>query len=184
MTRGNLPFADLLRRVAEPHQTPPPDPTQPRPATTITMSASSWPAWRQLAACKGQPIAIFFPEGKGNGDPGPARDICAGCPVRLPCMAEATANPTELGIWAGTTKRQRSELRSEAKAAGVDIEAQALAVWLSETGKVESPQRKAGERGSSSDPAPRQFRGPAVETVWEDGPRDKAHRPPAPGATA
>nr|WP_269466367.1 WhiB family transcriptional regulator [Tessaracoccus flavus] len=49
----------------------------------------------------------LFPEGK---DQKRARSVCAGCPVRSECLAEALDNRIEWGVWGGMTERERRAL--------------------------------------------------------------------------
>jgi WhiB family redox-sensing transcriptional regulator len=53
------------------------------------------------------------------GDPGthtaPAVAICRRCPVMAPCRAYALADPAVLGVWGGTTGRDRKHLRVQAR---------------------------------------------------------------------
>jgi len=66
--------------------------------------------WRYRAACRGADLSVFFP---GRGEPaGPARQICAGCPVRQPCLDYALSHAITYGIWGGLTERERRALRS------------------------------------------------------------------------
>jgi WhiB family transcriptional regulator, redox-sensing transcriptional regulator len=65
--------------------------------------------WRYQAACRGTDLSVFFP---GRGEPaGPARRICAGCPVRQPCLDYALSHAITHGIWGGLTERDRRPLR-------------------------------------------------------------------------
>jgi WhiB family redox-sensing transcriptional regulator len=58
---------------------------------------------------------VFFP---GRGEPaGPARQICAGCPVRQPCLDYALSYGITHGIWGGLTERDRRPLRIQHTAA-------------------------------------------------------------------
>ena len=66
--------------------------------------------WRQRAACHGVDLDVFFPE---RGEPaGPARQVCAACPVRQPCLDYAVSNRITHGIWGGLTERERRPLQS------------------------------------------------------------------------
>jgi Transcription factor WhiB len=66
--------------------------------------------WWQLAACHDVDLNVFFPE---RGEPaGPARQVCAACPVREPCLEYALSNRITHGIWGGLTERERRPLRS------------------------------------------------------------------------
>ncbi len=68
------------------------------------------PAWQAGGACRERTRA---PTGSrnGGGDAGlktkAARAVCAGCPAREPCLNYALANPELVGIWGGTTGRER-----------------------------------------------------------------------------
>jgi len=65
--------------------------------------------WRELAACRGADLEVFFP---GRGEPAePARQICAGCPVRQACLDYALSHAITHGIWGGLTERDRRALR-------------------------------------------------------------------------
>ena len=66
--------------------------------------------WRELAACRGTDLEVFFP-GRGKSA-GPARQICAACPVRQPCLDCAITNRITHGIWGGLSERERRALRS------------------------------------------------------------------------
>jgi WhiB family redox-sensing transcriptional regulator len=66
--------------------------------------------WRRLAACHGVDLDVFFPE-RGE-TAGPARQVCAACPVREQCLEYALSNRITHGIWGGLTERERRPLRS------------------------------------------------------------------------
>lgn len=72
--------------------------------------------WRDEALCAQTDPEIFFPE-KGQAT-GPALRVCAGCPVRAACLADALARrDTTFGVLGGMTPRQRREqLRTRAGA--------------------------------------------------------------------
>ena len=66
--------------------------------------------WRERAACRGIDLEVFFP---GRGETaGPARQVCAACPVRQPCLDYAITNRIAYGIWGGLTERERRALRT------------------------------------------------------------------------
>jgi WhiB family redox-sensing transcriptional regulator len=66
--------------------------------------------WRALAACRGADLHLFFP-GRGESAE-PARRVCAGCPVREPCLDYALRHGITHGIWGGLAERDRRTLRS------------------------------------------------------------------------
>jgi WhiB family redox-sensing transcriptional regulator len=80
----------------------------PRPAP------SGSPDWRDEAACRNADPELFFP----IGNAGPpllqldrAKQVCAGCTVRTPCLEWALASGQEAGVWGGTTEDERRTLR-------------------------------------------------------------------------
>jgi WhiB family redox-sensing transcriptional regulator len=66
--------------------------------------------WRELAACRGIGLDLFFPERGESAEP--ARQVCAACPVRQPCLEYAISNRITHGIWGGLSERERRALRS------------------------------------------------------------------------
>ena len=76
---------------------------------TPALPVPAWTGWRYRAACRGADLEVFFP---GRGEPAePARQICAGCPVRQPCLDYALSHAITHGIWGGLTERDRRPLR-------------------------------------------------------------------------
>lgn len=83
------------------------------------------PPWHQDGACRTcGPEVTFFPK---QGQPvGPAKEICAGCPVRDVCRTWALDQGDQLvGVWGGLShiERQREQrrlrrLRTEMPATG------------------------------------------------------------------
>jgi WhiB family redox-sensing transcriptional regulator len=64
--------------------------------------------WRTRAACSGTDPELFF-----AGDPASvesARALCAGCPVRNPCLQDALALGEMHGVWGGMPEGQRRRL--------------------------------------------------------------------------
>jgi WhiB family transcriptional regulator, redox-sensing transcriptional regulator len=66
--------------------------------------------WRELAVCRGTDLNLFFP-GRGESA-GAARQVCAACPVRQPCLDYAITNRIAYGVWGGLTERERRALQS------------------------------------------------------------------------
>ena len=66
--------------------------------------------WRELAACRGADLEVFFPERGESAEA--ARQVCARCPVRQPCLDYAISNRIVYGVWGGLTERERRTLRS------------------------------------------------------------------------
>ncbi len=77
---------------------------------TLAAPARFAARWRDLAACRGIDLDVFFP---GRGEPaGPARQVCTACPVRQPCLDYAITNRIVHGVWGGLAERERRALRS------------------------------------------------------------------------
>lgn len=63
--------------------------------------------WAGSAACRGtRPDALFVKGAEQNR----AKQMCANCPVRTECLAEALDNEIEWGVWGGMTERERRAL--------------------------------------------------------------------------
>jgi len=69
--------------------------------------------WQYKAACISADTTIFF--SKRGGTRGPALEYCHNCDVRDCCLAEAVVQPELLGIWGGTTQRERRIIRHQEK---------------------------------------------------------------------
>ncbi|MFF0279705.1 WhiB family transcriptional regulator [Rhodococcus aetherivorans] len=72
--------------------------------------------WRLHARCRFiGPDTFYAPEDETWGErqrrERAARDICAACPVRIPCRDDAVKNKEQHGIWGGLTERERRGLR-------------------------------------------------------------------------
>jgi WhiB family redox-sensing transcriptional regulator len=64
--------------------------------------------------CNESNSELFFPEEYiDQGKLIAARDICNACPLVADCLQYAISTPWLDGIWAGTTPRQRSRIRSQ-----------------------------------------------------------------------
>ena len=60
--------------------------------------------WASQGQCRqAQPDELFVKGAAQNK----AKQLCAGCPVRTECLAEALDNNIEWGVWGGLTERQR-----------------------------------------------------------------------------
>jgi WhiB family transcriptional regulator, redox-sensing transcriptional regulator len=66
--------------------------------------------WREQAACYGTDLDVFYPERGETAEP--ARQVCAACPVRQPCLNYALSNRIASGTWGGLTERERRPLQS------------------------------------------------------------------------
>jgi WhiB family transcriptional regulator, redox-sensing transcriptional regulator len=70
--------------------------------------------WEEYAACRGTDPELFFPvstTGPSAVQIRQAKEICARCPVRQPCLAYALATGQQFGIWGGLDETERHLLR-------------------------------------------------------------------------
>jgi WhiB family redox-sensing transcriptional regulator len=70
--------------------------------------------WRNEAACRDEKTDLFFP----IGEVGPAarqihdaKQICAVCPVREPCLQWALEVGADHGVWGGLSEAERKSWR-------------------------------------------------------------------------
>lgn len=73
--------------------------------------------WQAAAACSGADIDLFFVD--PLGDTGPAKQICAGCPVRAECLDFALVTRQDFGVWGGLSAPERESLRRRQGRRGV-----------------------------------------------------------------
>jgi WhiB family transcriptional regulator, redox-sensing transcriptional regulator len=102
---GQPPLADRLAATHQQLASPPP-PVQ---------RADGERDWRLDAACREVDPELFFPEPGQVPQAAAAKQVCAGCAVRGPCLEAAVHGPQarddHTGIFAGTTARDRVRLR-------------------------------------------------------------------------
>jgi WhiB family redox-sensing transcriptional regulator len=72
--------------------------------------------WQYRAACRDVDPELFFPV--GNAGPaliqiGKAKQVCARCPVRRPCLQWALGSGQDTGVWGGTSEEERRALRRQ-----------------------------------------------------------------------
>lgn len=73
--------------------------------------------WRSRAACRGLDPEMFLLDKTESADVPKAKAVCASCTVRDDCLEEALApvyvvenRVKTVGIWGGTSEKQRREL--------------------------------------------------------------------------
>lgn len=64
--------------------------------------------WRELGACRGLEPSVFYPD-EGD-DAAEAKEICAGCSVRVACLEYALATREKSGVWGGATEKERRRM--------------------------------------------------------------------------
>ncbi len=70
----------------------------------VAVNAGEWRAW---AVCRTADPDELFVDGAAQNR---AKALCAGCPVRLECLAHALDRKIEHGVWGGMTERERRAL--------------------------------------------------------------------------
>lgn len=63
--------------------------------------------WSAAAACRQARPDELFVRGSAQNR---VKQLCAVCPVRTECLAEALDNSIEWGVWGGMTERERRAL--------------------------------------------------------------------------
>ena len=99
------------------------------------------PAWVDDAICAQTDPELWFPSpGESNTE---AKAICADCPVRDACLADALATrPQEdWGIRGGTSEKERSAMRRKATQPDADVLADMLG--LTDPAPDPEPRRRA-----------------------------------------
>ena len=82
--------------------------------------------WMLAAACLGRPDLFFAPDesetrSERRRREAAAKSVCARCPVRSDCLADALASDERFGIWGGLTERERRSLRRGTTVSPQDI---------------------------------------------------------------
>lgn len=82
--------------------------------------ASNPATWRNQASCLGDDPNRWIRRHRG-GNQDPLRRICATCPVRTDCLAHALAYNEPVGIWGGTSERERRLIKRALHAAAAGL---------------------------------------------------------------
>jgi WhiB family redox-sensing transcriptional regulator len=64
--------------------------------------------WAARSSCKKNMQDAFFSKGAANVER--AKQVCANCPVRTECLAEALDKQIPWGVWGGMSERERRAL--------------------------------------------------------------------------
>lgn len=73
-------------------------------------------SWTERGACVGRTDIDFVPTYPGavtaawRANTAAAKALCASCPVRADCLADALAHWGTAGIWGGTTELEREKM--------------------------------------------------------------------------
>jgi WhiB family transcriptional regulator, redox-sensing transcriptional regulator len=74
----------------------------------MEVNATTIPAWRQSAACRGVDPDIFYPVSDEEAEE--AKAVCRSCTVRETCLEYALAHRERDGVWGGATERERRRI--------------------------------------------------------------------------
>ena len=69
--------------------------------------------WMRRGNCRDEPPSRFFPSDGAGVDA--ARQLCATCPVKEPCLEYALRNRIDHGVWGGTSERERRRILRQRK---------------------------------------------------------------------
>ena len=75
------------------------------------------PGWELLAPCVAVPIAEVMPR-RGEALSADLKALCAGCPVRLDCLAAGCSAATWPGTWGGHPLKSRTRIRKLLRSEG------------------------------------------------------------------
>jgi WhiB family redox-sensing transcriptional regulator len=85
-----------------------------RHLVAVSTPAGPAPDWRIRGACSGQADLFFGPDDERAAERRKrermAQEVCAGCPVRRPCLLAALAAGAEYGVWGGVPQRELRKL--------------------------------------------------------------------------
>lgn len=73
--------------------------------------------WRDQAACLSESPELFFPigtTGPAIGQLQQAKQVCASCVVRDPCLTWALDTGVDHGVWGGLDEMERRSLKRRA----------------------------------------------------------------------
>lgn len=82
-----------------------------RGGSSCAVAAEQGEDWRDRALCLDEDPELFFPLGvgaKARMQTRRAKAVCARCPVRKECLAEATKLGMNDGVWGGTSEFERT----------------------------------------------------------------------------
>jgi len=74
------------------------------------MTATRDMEWMEDAACRGKPLAVFFPDYPIRGEDCEGKRVCLPCPVKEQCLDWALTRG-ERGIWGATSDEERKRIR-------------------------------------------------------------------------
>lgn len=70
--------------------------------------------WHLQALCPQVDYTMFFPAKGSSAED--AKNTCARCPVRAPCLQYALDNDERYGVWGGVSERGRRRIKAARRA--------------------------------------------------------------------
>lgn len=74
----------------------------------VVKTGATETGWMAKGKCRDLPPSTFFPSDGVGVDA--ARQVCATCPVREPCLEYALEHHVDHGVWGGTSERERRRI--------------------------------------------------------------------------
>lgn len=107
VTREQVEARTMLPRPSSP----------PAVRVTVLVPLGRVRGWRREANCAGVDPDLFYPERGGSKalqarQIEQAKGVCAGCSVRMQCLADALEGQEAFGIWGGLSERERRDLQT------------------------------------------------------------------------
>lgn len=68
--------------------------------------------WHPQMACRHADPELWFPNAGDHEQSATAKNICLGCPARMPCLEYAMHHPAQPGIWGGLSPDDRMDLKA------------------------------------------------------------------------
>jgi WhiB family transcriptional regulator, redox-sensing transcriptional regulator len=84
-------------------------------ASSLALANADY-SWRSKAICRDTDPDLFFPvgtTGQALVQIARAKEVCAECPVRVPCLEYALETNQDSGIWGGLSEEERRAIRRQ-----------------------------------------------------------------------
>jgi WhiB family redox-sensing transcriptional regulator len=65
------------------------------------------------AACRGMSVEMFVTDDTRGSGGDEAKKVCRPCPEKRACLEYALSEPCLVGVWGGTTAKERRLIRAE-----------------------------------------------------------------------
>lgn len=107
----------VTREQIEARTAPPSGSSPSLPLVSVLVPVAALRGWRAEANCAGVDPDLFYPERGGSKalqarQIEQAKQVCAGCSVRMQCLVDALEGQEAFGIWGGLSERERREFQT------------------------------------------------------------------------